>query len=73
MRFSTVLSLVTLVCASNALPTSSVVLEKIESSPPGWVVDQSGNIDRDATTITLKIHLVNQGMAAFHKLAMDVS
>jgi hypothetical protein len=73
MLFSTVLSLATLVCVSNALPTSSVVLEKIESSPPGWVVDHSANIDRDATTITLKIHLVNQGMDVFHKLAMEVS
>jgi tripeptidyl-peptidase-1 len=73
MRFSTFVSLATLVYASNALPTSNVVLEKIESSPPGWIVDQSANIDKDAMTITLKIHLVNQGMDAFHKLAMDVS
>ncbi|KAJ4358818.1 hypothetical protein N0V95_002740 [Ascochyta clinopodiicola] len=57
MRFSTAVSLAAL----------------IESSPPGWVVDKTANIDRDATTITLKIHLVNQGMDTFHKLAMDIA
>lgn len=73
MRFSTTLSLATLLCVSNALPTSNVVLEKIERSPPGWVLDQSEKLDKAATTMTLKIHLVNERMDEFHKLAMDVS
>lgn len=74
MRFFTSLSaLAILVCVSDARPTSSVVFEKVESSPAGWVLDNSAKLDRDATFITLKIHLVNQGMDKFHKLAMDVS
>jgi tripeptidyl-peptidase-1 len=48
-------------------------LEKIEGSPAGWTLDQSAEVDRDATVMQLKIHLVNQGMDKFHKLAMDVS
>lgn len=73
MRFSTTLySLATILCASNAFPTGSVVLEKIESSPAEWVLDQSAKVDRDGTFMTLKIHLVNQGMDEFQKLAMDV-
>lgn len=73
MRFFDILSLAALLSVSNALPTSSVVLEKIDSSPQGWVIDQSTVLDKDATTITLKIHLVNQRIDEFHKLALDVS
>lgn len=66
-------ALAVLVCVSTARPTSSAVFEKVESSPAGWTLDKTAKIDKDATTITLKIHLVNQGMDKFHKLAMDVS
>ena len=66
-------SLAALLCACDALPTSSIVLEKIEGTPAGWTLDQSADVDRDATVMQLKIHLVNQGMDKFHKLAMDVS
>lgn len=72
MRFSTFLSLSSLLWASSALPTSSIVLEKIEGSPPGWVLDQTTDLDRDATTLTLKIHLVNEKIKDFNKLALDV-
>jgi hypothetical protein len=58
--------------ACNALPTNSVVLEKIESSPSGWTLDPAANEDKESTTLTLKVHLVNQGMNDFHKLALDV-
>lgn len=73
MRFSSSLfPLAALLCACDALPTSSVILEKIDGTPAGWTLDQSAELDRDATTLTLKIHLVNQGMDKFQKLAMDV-
>ncbi|KAJ4300820.1 hypothetical protein N0V90_002908 [Kalmusia sp. IMI 367209] len=62
-----------LVSACNARPTSSVVFEKIESSPAGWVLDDSAKLDKDAASITLMVHLVNQGMDKFHKLAMDIA
>ncbi|KAJ4311820.1 hypothetical protein N0V94_007762 [Neodidymelliopsis sp. IMI 364377] len=71
--FVTLSSLAVLLCVSDARPTSSVVLEKIASSPPGWVQDRSATVDRDGTFITLKIHLVNQGMDEFHKLALDIA
>lgn len=58
--------------ACNALPTNSVVLEKIESSPAGWTLDSAANEDKESTILTLKIHLVNQGMSDFHKFALDV-
>lgn len=73
MRLFAVLPIASLLCASNALPTSSVVLEKIGESPTGWTLDPSAKTDKDATTLTLKIHLVNQRMNEFHKLALDVS
>lgn len=56
----------------NARPTNSVVLEKIESSPTGWTLDPAANVDKESTTLTLKIHLTNQGMDDFHRLALDV-
>lgn len=60
-----------------ARPTSDVhfnkaVVEKLEAAPIGWVKDPSANLEKDATSITLKVHLVNQGMSKFHDLAMDV-
>ncbi|OSS43496.1 hypothetical protein B5807_11875 [Epicoccum nigrum] len=70
---SSLFSLAALLCACDALPTSSIVLEKIEGSPAGWTLDQSAEVDRDATVMQLKIHLVNQGMDKFHKLAMDIA
>lgn len=56
----------------DARPTSSVVFEKVDDSPVGWVLDKSAKVDKDESSITLKIHLVNENMGAFHKLAMDV-
>jgi tripeptidyl-peptidase-1 len=70
--FQNLSALAILVCVCDARPTSSVVFEKVESSPAGWVLDKAAKVDKDATSITLKIHLVNQGMDKFHKLAMDV-
>jgi len=55
-----------------ARPTNSVVVEKLEKPPAGWIQDESTKVDKDATSITLNIHLTNQGMDKFHELAMNV-
>jgi tripeptidyl-peptidase-1 len=66
-----------LVTACVARPTSSVdftstVFEKLSGAPVGWVKDSTAKLDKDATSITLKVHLVNQDMDKFHDLAMNV-
>lgn len=72
------LSTVTILAANcfarptNSDVTSKVVIEKLEAAPVGWVKDSSAQLDKDATSITLKIHLVNADMDKFHSLAMDV-
>jgi tripeptidyl-peptidase I len=55
-----------------ARPTSSVVFEKLENVPAGWIKDDSARVDKDATSISLKIHLINNDMDTFHELAMNV-
>lgn len=72
MRLSTLSGVASLVLLCDARPTSSVLFEKVDSSPAGWVVDKAAKVDKDESSITLKIHLVNENMDAFHKLAMDV-
>jgi tripeptidyl-peptidase-1 len=72
------LSAVTVLSAiCTARPTSNddfskVVVEKLDTAPVGWVKDSSATLDKDATSITLQIHLVNQDMDKFHDLAMNV-
>jgi tripeptidyl-peptidase-1 len=66
-----------LATACIARPTSDVnfnkaVIEKLEAPPIGWVKDASVELDKDTTSITLKVHLVNQDMAKFHDLALNV-
>jgi hypothetical protein len=61
-----------------ALPTSHVdfkktVAETVKVTPAGWVKDASQMVDKDATSITLKIHIVNKDMDKFHERAMNVS
>jgi tripeptidyl-peptidase-1 len=73
----TVSSLVILATACAARPTSDAklnkaVVEKLEGPPDGWVQDASVELDKDTTSITLKVHLVNQNMEKFHDLAMNV-
>ena len=51
---------------------NSAVVEKLESAPVGWVKDSSVKLDKDSTSITLKVHLVNGDMDKFHELAMNV-
>lgn len=71
--FSTVAILTT---AAIARPTSEVlnknVVEKLAAAPAGWVKDESAKLDKAATSITLKVHLVNQDMDKFQELAMNV-
>jgi tripeptidyl-peptidase-1 len=59
-------------------PTSHLDFEKsvaetLKAAPAGWVQDSSEEVDKDATSITLKIHLVNKDMDKFHERAMNVS
>ena len=64
-----------LATACVARPTnefSKTVVEKLEAAPVGWVKDSSAKLDKDSTSITLKVHLVNQNMDQFHDLAMNV-
>jgi tripeptidyl-peptidase-1 len=64
-----------LATACVARPTndfSKAVVEKLDAAPVGWVKDSSAKLDKDATSITLKVHLVNQDMDKFHDLAMNV-
>ena len=65
--------------ACSALPTigrdvdfKSSVVEKLAGPPVGWTEDTSAKLHKDATSVTLKIHLVNQDMDKFHIRAMDV-
>jgi tripeptidyl-peptidase I len=69
--------IVILATACVARPTSDAtfnkaVVEKLEGPPDGWIKDASVELDKDTTSITLKIHLVNQNMDKFHDLAMNV-
>lgn len=73
----TLFAVAVLTTACIARPTSSVdfnstVVEKLNNAPVGWVKDSSTKLDKDATSITLKVHLVNQDMDKFHDLAMNV-
>ena len=72
MRLLTLVGASSFFVVCNALPTSSVVFEKVDSIPAGWILDKAAKLDKDESSITLKIHLVNERMDEFHKLAMDV-
>ena len=52
--------------------SSSRVYEKINGPPAGWSVDDSTPIDKDLSTIRLRVQLVPQNMDKFHELAMNV-
>lgn len=76
LNLSFSLTLLATVCV--ARPTSNVdfkkdVVEKLNAAPTGWVKDASAKLDKDSTSITLKIHLVNQDMDKFHDLAMNIA
>lgn len=76
LSFSFSLATLTTVCI--ARPTNNVnfnkaVVETLDAAPTGWVKDAAAKLDKDATSITLKIHLVNQDMDKFHDLAMNIA
>jgi hypothetical protein len=71
--FGSLSAVAVLAIACVARPTSNVVVEKLESAPSGWIKDDLAKVDKDATSITLKIHLVNKDMEKFQELAMNVS
>jgi tripeptidyl-peptidase I len=48
------------------------VREKLAGPPPGWVSDESVTIDKESSTLSLRIHLAHQDMDKFHELAINV-
>jgi tripeptidyl-peptidase-1 len=48
------------------------IFEKLNGPPAGWIKDEAANIDKDASTIRLRIHLVQRNMEKFHELAVKV-
>jgi tripeptidyl-peptidase I len=50
----------------------SSIREKLAGPPKGWVKDENVVVDK-TSMMRLRIHLVQQDMDKFHKLAMDVS
>ncbi|KAL5120408.1 hypothetical protein ACEQ8H_001698 [Pleosporales sp. CAS-2024a] len=76
LRALSTVTVLSAVCVSR--PTSNVdynraVVEKLQAAPAGWEKDPSAALDKDATSITLKVHLVNQDMDKFHDLAMNIA
>ncbi len=78
--FSLLLALAT---SSNALPpfanvfsrqatVKSSVFEKLAQPPPGWIEAENVLINKDDSTMALRIHLVPQKMLDFHDMAMKV-
>lgn len=51
----------------------STVYEKVAAPPVGWTQDKDQKLDKDATTIKLRIHLIQQDMDKFHEMALNVS
>ena len=50
----------------------SSVFESLYEPPIGWVRDDTAKVDKDSSTISLRIHLVQQNMDKFHDMAMKV-
>jgi tripeptidyl-peptidase-1 len=81
--FNTISVLLALSSSANSFPTfgalfrrdetfKSSVFEKLASPPAGWIKDETAIIDKDASTVRLRFHLVQQDMSKFHDLAMKV-
>ena len=62
---------------SNSYPSHDFskfsVLEKLQGPPADWKLDGGFIVDKDKTIVSLRIHLVQQGMASFHEMAMKVN
>jgi len=50
----------------------SSVREKLAGPPAGWVKDGSVKVNKETSTMSLRIHLVHQDMDKFHELATNV-
>lgn len=48
------------------------IYEKLNSPPAGWEVDNTTPINKDTSTMKLRVQLVPQNMNKFHELAMNV-
>ena len=51
----------------------SSVIEQLGEPPNGWMRDPAFGVDKKALLVTLRIHLVQQGMEEFHELATKVN
>ena len=58
--------------SSEDVTFKSSIFEKLAAPPAGWARDETVQVDKDASTVKLRIHLVQQGMEDFHDLAMKV-
>jgi tripeptidyl-peptidase-1 len=54
------------------LSNSGRVYEKLNGPPAGWAIDDSTPIDKETSTMKLRVQLVPQNMDIFHELAMNV-
>lgn len=70
-----VFSAVLAVSSVHALPTfvKSSIFEKISTPPPGWELDETVKLDKDASVMKLRLHLVQQNKDKFYELATNVS
>lgn len=70
-------------CSALAFPTSenvarggetfkTSIFEKLTSPPKGWSRDEAATIDKNASEIKLRIHLVQPNMSNLHELAVKV-
>jgi hypothetical protein len=58
--------------SSKDVTFKSSIFEKLAAPPAGWAKDDTVQFDKDASTVRLRIHLVQQSMEEFHDLAMKV-
>jgi tripeptidyl-peptidase-1 len=81
--FNTISVLLVLSSSAHTFPTfggifrrdetfKSSVFEKLTGPPAGWIKDETATIDKDASTVRLRFHLVQQDMSKFHDLAIKV-
>lgn len=52
--------------------SSRSVYEKLSAPPTGWVADASKKLDKEVSTLKLRVQLVPQNLEKFHELAMNV-
>jgi tripeptidyl-peptidase-1 len=58
--------------STNDATSKSSIYEKLSGPPAGWVRDDSTTINKDISTVKLRIQLMEQNMNKFHELAMNV-